>query len=107
METCFVVMGFINSAEYGWGLEKLEILRLGSPKSYSVVNVIDTILNISNRIDLTPVFEESLKGEIKNQHILDPVSQEKIGWYPKVDLEMGLSMTIPAYIRYFGEIKSV
>jgi CDP-glucose 4,6-dehydratase len=102
-----IVMGFINAAEHGWGTEKLEILRLGSPKSYSVVNVIDAILSISNRIDLAPEFEDTLKGEIKNQHILDPVTQEKIGWYPEIGLEVGLALTIPAYREYFEDMKNV
>jgi CDP-glucose 4,6-dehydratase len=96
-----IVVGFINVAEYGWGKPGAKTLRLGSPISTSVKDVIDLILQKTKRIDLAPVYEDTLKGEIPNQHILDKVSQKEIGWYPKIDLDQGLEITIP----YYRELK--
>jgi len=83
------------------------ILRLGSKISYPVSYVIDKILEFTDRIDLAPTYETPLRGEIPNQHILDIVSQEKIGWYPEVDLDTGLTLAIPHYIEYFERMKNV
>jgi CDP-glucose 4,6-dehydratase len=96
-----IVVGFINAAEYGWGKPGSKTLRLGSSISTSVKDVVDLILQKTKRIDLIPVYEKVLKGEIPNQHILDKVSQKEIGWYPKIDLDQGLEMTIP----YYRELK--
>lgn len=101
-----IVVGFINAADYGWGRTDNPILLLGSVKPYSVREVIDVILKNCNRVDLAPVYEELLQGEIPHQHISDPVSQEKIGWYPTIDLESGIEMTAPYYIHRFKDIKN-
>jgi CDP-glucose 4,6-dehydratase len=96
-----IVVGFINAADYGWGKSGVKIFRLGAPNPTSVNEIVDLILKGTKRIDLIPVHEDLLKGEIPNQHIFDKVSQQEIGWYPRIDLEQGLSMTIP----YYRELK--
>jgi nucleoside-diphosphate-sugar epimerase len=62
--------------------------------------VIDGILKYTKRIDLCPAYEDGLRGEIPNQHIVDSVSREKIGWYPEIDLSTGLELTIPYYLEH-------
>jgi CDP-glucose 4,6-dehydratase len=94
-----IVAGFINAATYNWAKTGVSILRLGSNKSYPVSEVIDQILKLTKRIDLSPVYETVLRGEIPNQHIVDTVSREAIGWYPEIDLERGLELTAPYYLE--------
>lgn len=94
-----IVVGFINAAEYGWGKTGVEILRLGASSPTSVKEIVDLILKETKRIDLVPIYEDLLKGEIPNQHIFDKASQRKIEWYPKIDLEQGLARTIPFYLE--------
>lgn len=89
--------GFINAAEYKWARYGVTILRLGSNRPYPVQEVIDGILKYTQRIDLSPSYEAGLRGEIPNQHIIDSISRELIGWYPEIDLEEGLELTIPYY----------
>lgn len=95
-----IVMGVINSAEYGWGRVSPTVLRLGSQRPYSVLEVMDSILKVSKRIDMSPIFEKQLEGEIPNQHIEDFKSQELIGWYPEINLDDGLELTFPFYEEY-------
>jgi CDP-glucose 4,6-dehydratase len=94
-----IVTGFINAATYNWAKTGVNILRLGSNKSYPVSEVIDQILKLTKRIDLSPVYETVLRGEIPNQHIVDTVSREAIGWYPEIDLEQGLEITSHYYLE--------
>lgn len=100
-----IVIGFINAAEYGWGKETPTILRLGSTRPYSIIEVMDAILNSTQKVgSISPVFEPALEGEIPNQHIIDHKSQELIGWYPEIDLETGISKTAPFYQKYMREV---
>ena len=92
-----IVIGFINAASYQWGKPTATILRLGAKESTPVKQVVDQVLKYTNRIDLVPIYEKELKGEIPNQHIIDKGSQELIDWYPMIDLEHGLEMTVPWY----------
>lgn len=98
-----IVVGYINSAEFGWGRTEPTILRLGSPKPYSVLEVMDTMLQVTQKVGISPKFEPLLSGEIPNQHIIDTVSQELIGWYPDTTLEEGLERSVKFYTDIVGE----
>lgn len=91
-----IINAYVKIIEVEWG-KGGEIYNLGSHVPCSVMDMVDTILKITKRIDLVPTYRDMLQGEIPNQHIVDTVSKEKIGWEPLVDLETGLELTAPYY----------
>lgn len=100
-----IVVGYINAAEYGWGKEEPTILRLGSTRPYSVIDVMDAILQATQKVgSISPIFAPSLDGEIPNQHIVDKKSQELISWYPEIDLVTGIDKTALFYNQYVKEV---
>lgn len=101
-----IVIGYMNAAQYGFGIStKPHILNLGSYQAYSVLEISDKILEICNRIDLTPQLEPLSRGEIPSQHIVDATAQDLIDWRPQVSLEDGLRRTVKWYTEYFKENK--
>jgi UDP-glucose 4-epimerase len=101
-----IVDGYLNAAERQWGIPVCETYNLGSFRSYSTQEVVDTILAVMGRIDIIPKHEKELQGELKHQHISDPTS-DRIGWKPQIDLETGLKLTVPYYLEYLKEKSSV
>lgn len=94
-----LVEGYIRAAELPYR-HKLSILNLGG-FNYTTLEVVDTILQQMNRVDLAPTFEGQWKGEIPNQHIVNDEAKRLIGWSPVTSLEEGLEKTIPWYRKFF------
>lgn len=53
-------------------------------------------------VNINPIYEPQWKGEIPNQHIVDPMAYELIGWNPQVDFDLGISKTVPWYKVNYG-----
>lgn len=90
-----VVSGYMRAAEVPYTNQFTAMNLCG--KNYSVIQVIDTILGKMGRVDLAPRYEGQWKGEIPHQHIENDTAKDLIDWNPKIDLELGLEMTIPWY----------
>jgi len=71
-------------------------MNLGAKRSYSALEILDNILKISGRIDLSPASFGKASGEIINQHINYEYAKS-LGWFPKVSLEDGLERTFRWY----------
>ncbi len=91
-----IARAYAKIIETEWG-KVGSIYNLGAKSPTSVQEVVDTVLKVTQHIELAPVFTEQLQGEIPNQHIVDPASAEKIDWKPLVDLEEGIALTAPYY----------
>ena len=101
-----VVDAYIKLAEMRWGIPSSRSVNLGSHRPYSVVDVVDKILSLMNRVDLVPVTEFLWNGELVNQHIDNSNAEKFMGWNPTIDLDEGLKRTIPWYIRYMESMKN-
>lgn len=97
-----LVDGYIRAAELPYMRKELSILNLGG-FNHSTLQVVDSILEKTNRVDLAPTFEKQWRGEIPHQHIVNDYAKELIDWSPKIDLSEGLDRTIPWYQEKYGD----
>jgi CDP-glucose 4,6-dehydratase len=71
----------------------------GSP--VTVLEIVRLIQKLMGREDLEPVILGSVRGEIKDQHLLARKARGMLGWEPAYDLEEGLLETIGWYKAFF------
>lgn len=79
-----------------------DVFNFGTPESYDVGQVVDALLQVSGRTDLTPVIEDCAKGEIDEQHMVYNRAKRVLGWEPIITLKDGLKMTYEWYKQWFG-----
>lgn len=90
-----IVEGYLKAAELPYKQNLTELNLCGF--NHSVAEIVDTILEKMNRVDLAPIYEKQWKGEIPHQHIENDLAKELIDWSPKIDIDTGLDFTIPWY----------
>jgi len=76
-----------------------KVFNIGSGKNYSVLEIYDMISEILG-VKISPIFNSNLPGEAQDT-LADIVEAKKLGWYPSIDIKVGLKDMIE-YIR--GEI---
>lgn len=74
-----------------------EVVNFGSERAYSVAEIIDTVLEITNRVDLVPQILNTEKHEIPYQHLNFDKARDLLGWTPKTSLVEGLKKTLDCY----------
>lgn len=77
--------------------------NFGHNKPWTVMQLVNEILRISGRTDLTPDVRDEARNEIPNQY-LDPTrAQTELGWQPRYSLQQGLERTVAWYRNFLGE----
>jgi len=84
-----VISAYINAAMYS--SQGFDIFNIGSGVSYSVKEIVDRIIDISNNDVKITFTQESRKNEIMNTVANIKKAKEKLGWQPKFDIDAGLS----------------
>jgi nucleoside-diphosphate-sugar epimerase len=74
--------------------EKIEIFNVGYGKSYSVKQIVDTILKIAKKDIKINSLELKRKGEIMDCSADITKIRNKLGWKPSIVIEKGLEMII-------------
>lgn len=77
--------------------------NFGPNNPYSVIEVVDAILTAMNRKDLAPKILDSVRAEIRDQHLDSKRAVETLGWKPTFSLEAGIKATIPWYQKFLQE----
>lgn len=77
--------------------------NFGHNKPWTVLELVNQILEIAGRSDLPPVLRHEVTNEIQNQY-LDPTrARTELGWEPRYTLAEGLDKTIAWYRHFLGE----
>jgi CDP-glucose 4,6-dehydratase len=76
---------------------RAEAFNFGPGESSTVLQVAEAVLRLAGRTDLKPVIENSVRGEIRDQHLDSAKADRLLGWRPKWPLEKGLEKTIAWY----------
>jgi CDP-glucose 4,6-dehydratase len=74
-----------------------EAFNFGNEQPYTVLEVVDLLLQNMGRTDLTPTILNEAPGEILNQYLDCTKAREVIGWRPRYTFESGLAETVPWY----------
>lgn len=89
-----LVEAYIRAAEYSGS--DLEIFNIGSGVSYSVDEIMRTILDITKEKIKVSYLYERRENEIMNTVADITKAKEKLGWEPKFSIEEGLRNTVQA-----------
>jgi CDP-glucose 4,6-dehydratase len=76
------------------------VYNFSSDAPLSVVEIVDRIVSLMGRRDLTPVVLGENRGEIKDQWLTSRKARGELGWAPAFTLEQGLRETIDWYVDY-------
>jgi CDP-glucose 4,6-dehydratase len=73
----------------------------------SVLEIVDMILNLMNRKDLTPIILNEANNEIKHQYLSAKKAKTEIGWKYDYELDDGLKETILWYKEFFNKYEGL
>jgi CDP-glucose 4,6-dehydratase len=79
-----------------------EAFNIGSGNPVSALEVVQTIVRISGRIDLEPVILNEVKNEIQDEYLCPDKAMDRIGWLPRYPLDNGIRETMAWYEAYLN-----
>jgi CDP-glucose 4,6-dehydratase len=79
-----------------------EAFNFGVERPYSVLELVQAILQVSGRTDLEPLILNEARHEIPEQWLDCTRAHERLGWKPRYTLEQGLKETIAWYKAWLG-----
>lgn len=82
-----------------------EAFNFSNELQLNVVDLVNKILKISDRTDLTADIRNEASGEIKDQFLSAKKARERLGWSPTFTLDEGLAKTLDWYKAYFASDK--
>lgn len=79
-----------------------EAFNFGVERPYSVLELVQAILQVSGRTELEPLILNEARHEIPEQWLDCTRAHERLGWQPRYSLEQGLKETIAWYKAWLG-----
>lgn len=80
-----------------------QAFNFGMGRPEMALDVVQTIIKVSDRPDLTPIILNEVKNEIQDQYLCSDKAGQILGWEPQYSLEEGLAETM-AWYRAFLEL---
>ncbi len=77
-----------------------ETFNFGRGEPDTALNVVKTIISVSNHPELEPIILDEVKNEIKDEYLSADKAHQILGWQPADSLETGLAKTM-AWYRHF------
>ena len=77
-----------------------EAFNFGLQLRCTMLEITEKILTMMNRIDLRPVIQNVVSGEIREQTLDITKAHERLRWRPRFGLDQGLQLTIEWYSRF-------
>ena len=82
---------------------KGKAFNFGTGKPASVLEVVETVIAISDYPDLKPVIQGEAPNEIQEQYLDSTLAGQVLGWEPAYSLEDGLRQTMEWYREFLNE----
>jgi CDP-glucose 4,6-dehydratase len=73
-------------------------------KPYTVLEIVQAVLNVMNRQDLKPIIENTAKFEIQHQYLDSSKAKRLLGWTAANTLHSGLEKTVPWYQKLLNAV---
>lgn len=97
------VSGYLMIAEQlGQGKLAGETFNFGWGKPNSALDVVNTIIKVSNYPNLEPIILDEVKNEIKDEYLSADKARQTLGWQPADTLETGIAKTMAWYREFLG-----
>ena len=80
-----------------------QALNISYEQPKTVVEIVDRLLALMARGELTPIILGQASNEIPKQYLNAERARELLGWVPRMGLDEGLTRTIEWYRAYLGE----
>ena len=97
------VNGYLMIAEQlGKGNLIGETFNFGRGNPNSALDVVNTIIKVSNFPTLEPIILDEVKNEIKDEYLSADKAKQVLGWSPADTLETGLAKTMSWYREFLG-----
>lgn len=74
-----------------------ETFNFGVGHPEQALDVVQTIIKVSNHPELTPIILDEVKNEIQDQYLCSDKAGKMLGWEPQYSLEEGLAETMAWY----------
>jgi len=85
---------------------KGKVVNFGTGITYSAIDIVKIICEITDKSDIAPIIMNSSKNERVNKNIMHEYALDILNWQSKVALIDGLTMTVSWYKKYFREKSS-
>ena len=82
---------FADQAQFG------EAFNLGMGHPVQALDVVETIIKMSDYPDLQPIILDEVENEIQDQYLCSDKAKRLLGWEPQFTLESGLKETMAWY----------
>ena len=82
-----------------------EAFNFGFDRPLMAIEMIKTIIQLSDHPDLEPIILNEAKNEIQDQYLCSDKAGQVLGWEPQYTLESGLTETIQWYRDFFAGVK--
>ena len=79
-----------------------EAFNFGHGQPVSALEVVQTIIDVSDNPQLEPVILNEVQHEIRDEYLSPQKAQQVLGWQPRETLASGLSRTMAWYRSYLG-----
>jgi CDP-glucose 4,6-dehydratase len=83
-----------------------EAFNFSNESQVTVLELVDRILKVMGRTDLTPDVRNEVSNEIVHQYLDATKARTRLGWRPKFELEDGLRRAVAWYQRHLGEARA-
>lgn len=80
-----------------------EAFNFGLGLKLTMLDLVDRILEIMGRRNLTPIIENIVNNEVREQYMSSEKAHRLLGWSPVCGMDEGLKRTIAWYRDYFAE----
>ena len=98
-----VVDAFLKSAAASeQGDVRGQAFNFSPEQPYSVLEIVNTVLNVMNKTHLEPIITNTAIAEIKDQYLDSSKAQRLLGWKAAHSLKAGLEKTVPWYTQLLG-----
>jgi len=84
-----------------------ESFNFSTDQPFTVIELVNLILQATNKLELKPIIQNQASHEIPAQHLSSEKAQRVLGWTAQYGVKKGIEETIKWYKNYFSQPNNV